>query len=81
MSQIPPPDFAISKRPEHVHQRILQAAIQVARPVIVNGKVEHMHTITSQQRGGRIEMLVYLTGNPVPVDAAEVALQPQPQPE
>ena len=79
MNHLPPPDFAISKTPEHVHQRILQAAIQVGRPVLVAGKVEYLHTLTTQQAGGRIEMLVYLTGNPKPFDAADVALQPQPE--
>ncbi len=79
MSKLPPPDFSISKLPEHVHQRILQAAIQVARPVLVDGKIAYMHTLTSQQRGGTIEMLVYLTGNPTPVDSSAVSLQPQPE--
>lgn len=78
-TSLPLPDYTRSDLPEHKHQRILQAALQVARPVIVAGKVGYIHTLTSQQIGGRIEMIVYLMGNPAPVNASEVTLQDLPQ--
>ncbi len=55
---LPAPDYAVSKLPEHVHQRVLLAALQVARPVLVDGRVEHIHTLSVQQLGGRIGMTV-----------------------
>lgn len=76
---LPPPDYSLSKLPEHIHQRILTAAVQVGRPVLVAGKVEYIRNLNTSQDGGRIEMLVYLTGVIKPVDASEVTLQELPE--
>ncbi|HEX8610211.1 MAG TPA: hypothetical protein VF800_02900 [Telluria sp.] len=79
MSQLPPPNFSRSELPEHKHQRILLAALQNGHPVEVAGKVEHIHTVSAQRAGGRIDMVVYLSGDPTPIDAPLVSLQKQPE--
>ncbi len=72
---LPKPDYSVSKLPEHVHQRILLAALQVGRPVLYQGKTEYLYDVGAQQQGGQIVARVYLTGKPGPIAADEISLQ------
>ncbi|MDQ1921292.1 hypothetical protein [Massilia pseudoviolaceinigra] len=79
MNQLPPPNFSRSDLPEHKHQRVLVAAFQVGHPIVVDGKASHIYAFGGQQIGGHVEMVIYLPGDPTPIDASRVSLQKQPE--
>lgn len=56
------------------HAAVLHKALHAAHPVICDGKIGYIQVIRSGLAGGRIETEVYLTGNPTPIDAKDIAL-------
>lgn len=60
--------------PAYLRQAQLLRALHAARPVEHGGCRQFIHTVSAQQAGGRIEMTVYLTGDPTPIDSAQIAL-------
>jgi hypothetical protein len=55
-------------------QRMLLKALSCAHPVCYQGKNLFVQELTARQDGGRIQMTVYLTGNPTPIDSSEIEL-------
>ena len=58
----------------YTHQARLLLALHSARPVVVNGRQQFIHTIRAQQAGGRISMDVYLAGQAHHTDVTEIEL-------
>lgn len=71
--------FALSDRPDHVHQRAMLAYGQVARPVMVDGKIEYISAVYGQEIAGQFEVQVYLRGRATPVSASEVSIHTLPE--
>lgn len=59
---------------EYTHQARLLLALHSARPVIVDGKQQFLHTIRAQVAGGRVEMEAYLAGSQIAIDSAHIEL-------
>lgn len=57
------------------HQALLLRSLHCARPVKVDGREYFIHTLSTSQAGGRIEMTVYLAGSAAPVDGAAVVVE------
>ena len=57
------------------HNRVLLHAHQTAHPVLYAGQQRFIHTLTFMSYGGGIKTLVYLAGDPAPVEAEAVQLQ------
>lgn len=60
------------------HIRVLLHALHTAHPVLYEGKVAFLHTISCGRQGGGIDYTIYLAGIEKPVAADAVQLQPQP---
>ena len=60
------------------HQWMLLKALGCARPVCFEGKNRFVQEITARQDGGRIQMTVYLTGSPAPIDSSLIELARSP---
>lgn len=61
------------------HQRMLLKALHCAHPVLHDGRQRFVQVVTARQDGGRIEMVLYMAGDPAPIDASAVSLQKQPE--
>lgn len=68
------PSFAPLDRAEYAHQARLLLALHSARPVLLDGRQQFLHTVRAQLAGGRIEMEVYVTGNASVIDSANLTL-------
>lgn len=68
------PAFVPLDHVEYAHQARLLLALHSARPVLVNGRQQFLHTVRAQLAGGRVEMEVYVTGNAAVMDSADIAL-------
>lgn len=58
------------------HNRVLLHALQVAQPMLYQGRKRFIHTLKFSTSGSDIDVTVYLTGSPEPVTAAELSLPP-----
>lgn len=67
-----------SKRPEHLHQNRMLHAIQTGAEVCYRGQSRHIQDFGLSLYGGGLRFMLYLTGDPNPVDATEVELLAQP---
>lgn len=56
------------------HHQLLLRAMHYAHEVMHEGLYQYIHTMTPRQAGGRIQMDVYFTGRPEPVDSATITL-------
>lgn len=56
------------------HQMVLLKALHHAHPVIFEGTQQFLQVLTPRLAGGRVQMDVYLTGRPAPVDSTEITL-------
>jgi hypothetical protein len=74
-----PPAYAPLNEAAMLRDLKLIKSMHCCRPVVVDGRQEFIHTVSAAQAGGRIETLVYLTGNSTPVLAEQVIIQPQPE--
>ena len=59
-------------------QRMVLKALSCAHPVSYQGKSQFVQEITARQDGGRIQMTVYLAGNPDPIDSSLIELARTP---
>lgn len=59
------------------HNRVLLHALQIAHPVLYQGKNRFIHTLRFQLSGGGLDTTVYLTGDPTPLNADQVQLAPR----
>lgn len=64
----------ILDHPVYTRQARLLRALHAAQPIEHAGRKQFIHTITAQQSGGAIEMTVYFTGDPTPVDSADIQI-------
>jgi hypothetical protein len=78
VGQLDRPAPAMSPEEAQKHNRILLHALQTAHPVLYRGTHRFIHTLTFQVFGGGIHSTVYLTGDPSPIEPAQVQLQEQP---
>lgn len=78
MSQETTPAFSPLDRAEYARQARLLLALHSARPVLLDGRQQFLHTVRAQLAGGRIEMEVYVTGNAAVIDSTDITL-PDPQ--
>lgn len=62
-------------RDGYLQQARLLRALHTAEPVEYAGQHRFIHTLTAQQAGGRIAMVVYLAGSATPLDSAEIQLR------
>lgn len=76
-SALPAADFEPLDKATHDHHLALLTALGCARPVLYEGRQRFIQVATARQDGGRIEMVVYLAGDPAPIDASAVSLQKQ----
>jgi hypothetical protein len=76
---LPEPVFVPINAEEYLRQATLLKALHAAHPVQVGSRVGFVHTVRAQQAGGRIQMDVYLAGDPAPIDSSQVDLQQQPE--
>ena len=56
------------------HQMPLLKAMHHATPVMVDGKQQYLQVLTPRLAGGRVQMDVYLQGNPVAIDSSKITL-------
>ena len=61
------------------HALKLVKSMFCCRQVLVDGKLEFIHTATASQAGGHIDLTVYLAGSPAPVPADRVTVPPHPE--
>jgi hypothetical protein len=59
----------------YLHQARLLWLLSAGRPVLHDGSNKYIHTVTAQQAGGAIEMAVYFSGDPTPVDSSLIQLK------
>jgi len=71
---IAPADYAPLDPDTYKHQARLLLAQHCARPVTLDGRQCHIHTASSSNKGRRVEMTVYMTGDPTPIDSAKVSI-------
>jgi hypothetical protein len=68
------PEYTALDEDAYKHQRLLLKAQHCAYPVQFDGKERFIHTLTSALAGGHVEMTVYLTGSPAPIDSAQITV-------
>ncbi len=68
-------DYAPLDQETYRHQALLLRSLHCARPVHLEGREGFIHTLSSSQAGGRVEMTVYLAGDPAPVDSARITVE------
>lgn len=71
-------EYASLDTDAYKHQALLLRSLHCARPVHVHGREAFIHTLTASLVGGHIEMTVYLTGDPAPVDCSQVRVERKP---
>ena len=69
------PEYAPLDQDEYKRQALLLRSLHCARPVLLDGRQQYIHTLTTSQAGGRIEMTAYLAGSPAPIDAARLVVE------
>lgn len=74
MSKETAPGFELLDRSEYAHQARLLLALHSARPVIIDGRQQFLHTLRAQLTGGRVSMEAYLAGSASVVDIAKLTL-------
>lgn len=57
----------------------LVKSMHCCRPVLVDGKEEYLQVVNGYQEGGRIQVDVWLTGVPAPVDMKLIEFPPAKQ--
>lgn len=72
-------DFAPLDPDAYKHAAMLLKAQHCCHPVCHGGKAGFLQDFASRLAGGRVEVEVYLTGNPEPIPANEIKLQEQPK--
>lgn len=58
----------------YLQHRILLKALHFAHPVIHEGKQQFIQVASARLAGGRVQMDVYFTDRPEPVDSATITL-------
>jgi hypothetical protein len=72
------PSVALSKLEAAArHNRVLLHALQTAHPVMFNDRKGFIQVVTFSQSGGSIEAVIYLSGNPAPIEANQISLAPE----
>lgn len=56
------------------HQMLLLEAMHHCAQVVYEGKCQFLQVLTPRLDGGRVQMDVYLTGRPTPVDSSKITL-------
>lgn len=74
MSIIAEATYAPLDEATYKHQALLLRSLHCARPVKVHGRDQFIHTLSTSQAGGRIEMTVYLAGAADPVPSESVVV-------
>lgn len=57
------------------HQSLLLRSLHCARPVMLDGRQQYIHTISASQDGGHIEMTVYMAGDPTPISSTSIEVK------
>lgn len=70
-----PPEQTGPLDPEAYRQQmLLLKAMHYASPVMHDGVQQYLQVLTPRLAGGRVQMDVYFTGRPQPVDSATITL-------
>jgi hypothetical protein len=73
------PTYAPLDLAEYNRQARLVRAQHCAYPVVFDGQQRFIQVIHSRLAGGRVEMEIYLTGDPQPIDSTKIFLSEAPQ--
>jgi hypothetical protein len=73
------PTYAPVDLAEYNRQARLLRAQHCAYPVLFDDQQRFIQVINSRLAGGRVEMEIYLTGDPQPIDSKEICLSEAPQ--
>ena len=69
------PSLSLSKRDAaERHNRVLLHALQIAHPVIYQGRNRFIQCLNFQTSGGGIDVDVYLTGSPERIAPEDISL-------
>ncbi|MES2787658.1 MAG: hypothetical protein V4684_19485 [Pseudomonadota bacterium] len=68
------PDYAPLDDAEYRRQARLLRALHCAYPVMHKGKLQFIQAVHASLAGGRIDMDIFLTGNPAIIDSKEITL-------
>lgn len=60
------------------HQLTILKALNCARPLLYRGQENFVQVVHARLAGGRVEMDVWLTGNPERVDPSELTVPGRP---
>lgn len=72
------PSFSLATRDAiERHNRVLLHALQVAHPVVYQGRNRFIQSLTFSGSGGGIDVDVYLTGSPERIAAEDISLAPK----